>query len=78
MYLVFLCCPTFAIVDTARDSRYLIDMDAQQHVELVRGASHEVVAAAEVNNPGRLGGISLLLEIWDNLRHAVRFGMVVF
>ena len=53
-------------------------MDAQQHVELVRGASHEVVAAAEVNNPGRLGGISLLLEIWDNLRHSVRFGMLVF
>ena len=50
----FLCCPTFAIFDAAAcDSRYLIDMDAQQHVELVRGASHEVVAAAEVNNPGR-------------------------
>ena len=50
--------------------RYLIDMDAQQHVELVRGASQEVVAAAEVNNPsGLLGG-----EGWEESVSLSKFG----
>eukprot|EP00434_Breviolum_minutum_P003511 symbB.v1.2.003087.t1/scaffold174.1/size397799/7 len=41
---------------------YLIDMDAQQHVELVRGASHEVVAAAEARADELFGTVKELLR----------------